>query len=267
MVIDGQDPNLDSFWKKFEPHAREALLGLAEDLPRILEFCFEPFPEESTIVAKGILDYRDWLSQYREFEIVGDFTSLLLPGGLDAFVERLRPVADSDQGAAQVAVVMKFTLRFVMLGLGQPSALLRRIECGEDEAIFDFARVDRTILNHPAVQKRIRAATLSGDKEFFRKLARSLQFDSTRFPPERLRQTYLTAIALFAREKPTINELLVALDHVFGLYDYPDTVRRAWNRLGLHTQILPSFPRCLQRNPPEVNRARTSRTVLDRVLS
>ncbi len=128
------------------------------------------------------------------------------------------------------------TLLFNLNGLGHPEILLKRIREGDDKALFNFAKVDKTIVTHKYARRRIRLAQISGDHKFLRRLGNAIAYDPRKRPFKFHRRNYFMGmIAILATEHLTINEvdeiLREACDHVEPDLD---TLRKAWNRAGLH---------------------------------
>ena len=184
----------------------------------------------------------DWSSLYRDMHsdagLLGDF---LDP---DTFVqvvqESFQQLAEDRNELLLSALAVQYAVLFIMNGLEHPDGLLRRIRDGDDKALFDFAKVDKTIITHRYVEKRIRVAQVSGDSEFFRKLGNSLRWDPRKRPLKIHKRNFLLkCIAIFATEHLTMEEACDILDKVCGIYEEDvETVRKVWDRAGLN-KVLP----------------------------
>ena len=127
-----------------------------------------------------------------------------------------------------------------MNGLKHPADLLKNIRDGDDQALVDFAKVDKTIITHRYARERIRIAQISGDSAFFKKLCNALKWDQRTRPLKINKRNFLLKIiALCATERLTMNEVCDILEHVCGVFeDDVETVRKAWTRAGFH-ELLP----------------------------
>jgi hypothetical protein len=58
--------------------------------------------------------------------------------------------------------------------------LISKVHLGDDEALFQLVSVDKTFLEMPEIQKRIRAATLFDEDDFFARLGKAIRAKSCR---------------------------------------------------------------------------------------
>ena len=79
--------------------------------------------------------------------------------------------------ALLLVLAIQHAVLFFMNGLKHPEDLLKNIRDGDDQALFDFAKVDKTIIRRRYARKRIRMAQNSSDPQFFTKLGNALKWD------------------------------------------------------------------------------------------
>lgn len=100
------------------------------------------------------------------------------------FMNRLDPDADWQggyQGKFQkrdlVAIVVSIvrSMKSIMVYQKSLSTLIEEVRQGNDKALFDAVRIDRTILSCPSVIHRISIAEMQGDNRFFLHLKSALK--------------------------------------------------------------------------------------------
>ena len=102
------------------------------------------------------------------------------------------PEADKDwQGGFQghfekrdlVAVVISLfrTIKSIMIFQKSLSAMIEEVRLGNDKALFDAVRIDRSMVGCPSIMHRISIAEMKGDKVFFRHLKSALDGPSGKY--------------------------------------------------------------------------------------
>ena len=225
---------------KLKPGAVPLLAQLSESFSGMWEHYRQVIPKDE--IEKANLPDLDWSSLYKDmYSDVGLLNDFLKPETFVAAVqESLETLAEDRNGLVLNALAFQYSVLFTMNGLMHPSELLREIRDGNDKALFDFAKVDKTIIVHRYVEKRIRIAQVSGDSEFFRKLGNALRWDPRKRPVKVHKRNFLLKfIAIYATEHLTMEEVCDILDKVCGIYELDvETVRKAWDRAGLN-KVLP----------------------------
>ena len=189
-------------------------------------------------IEKENLPDLDWSGLYKDmYSDVGLLDGFLDPDTfVQAIQESFEKLAEDRNELVLSALAFQYSVLFIMNGLKHPSDLLREIRDGNDKALFDFAKVDKAIIAHRYVEKRIRIAQVSGDSEFFRKLGNALRWDPRKRPLKVHKRNFLLKfIAIYATEHLTMEEVCDILDKVCGIYELDvETVRKAWDRAGLN---------------------------------
>ena len=221
---------------KLKPGAVQLLAQLSESFSGMWEHYRQIIPKNE--IEKANLPDLDWSSLYKDMHSdVGIMDEFLDPETfVEAVQESLEALDEDRNGLVLNALAFQYSVLFTMNGLRHPSELLREIRDGNDEALFDFAKVDKTIIAHRYVEKRIQIAQISGDSEFFRKLGNALKWDPRKRPVKVHKRNFLLKlIAIYAVEHLTMEEVCDILDKVCGIYELDvETVRKAWDRAGLN---------------------------------
>ncbi len=228
-------------WKaKLKPGAVQLLAGVSENFQSLWEHYREAIPRDE--VEEANLKDLEWDNYYRDLRADAGIIEPFL--NQELFVQTAQAAIDElakDRNELLLLVLAtQHAVLFHMNGLKHPEDLLKNIRDGDDQALFDFAKVDKTIISHRYVRERIRMAQISGDSEFFKKLGSALKWDPRNRPLKVNKRNFLLKIiALCATEHLTMNEVCDILDHVCGIFEEDiETVRKAWTRAGLH-ELLP----------------------------
>ena len=224
--------------KKLQRGAKELLVEISTKW----ESCWEAWrrTESADDIKKAGFKDLDWTPCYKDvtferelFDLVVDKEKFI--GMVEEVGEAVQEYFEHDfEEAFLVGFAFRHAILFRVNGLDHPRELLAKIKHGDEQALFDFARVDKAIIGHKYVQDRIRVAQLTGDVEFFKKLANSLRHDPRNFKVAQ-RGYFLEIIAKLAVEYLSIKNVCLILEEACGIFvEDVETVRKAWNRAGLN---------------------------------
>ncbi len=232
--------NSGSWEDKLKPGAVQLLAGVSENFQSLWEHYREAIPRDE--VEEANLKDLEWDNYYRDLRADAGIIEPFLNQELlvQTVQKALEELAKDRNESLLLILATQHAVLFHMNGLKHPADLMRDIRDGDDQALFDFAKVDKTIISHRYARKRIRMAQISGDPEFFKKLGNALKWDPRSRPLKVNKRNFLLKIiALCATERLTMNEVCDILEHVCGVFEEDvETVRKAWTRAGFH-ELLP----------------------------
>ena len=238
---EGSSQRNSGIWEsKLKPGAVQLLAGVSENFQSLWERYREAIPRDE--IEKANLKDLEWDNYYRDLRADAGIIEPLL--NQELFVQTaqkaLEELAKDRNELLLLVLATQHAVLFHMNGLKHPEDLLKDIRDGEDQALFDFAKVDKTIISHRYVRERIRLAQISGDSDFFKMLGNALQWDPRSRPLKVNKRNFLLKIiALCATEHLTMNEVCDILEQVCGIFEEDiETVRKAWTRAGLHEVLL-----------------------------
>ena len=162
---------------KLAPNALEAIAFARDNLPKLLElYCLQTFSRDQ-IEDAGIRDL-DWTSYYRDMAASRELQLFLDPEETKKFAEELNEAfGDDRQAVFFCTLACLHTLLFNLNGLAHPEILLKRIREGDDKALFNFVKVDKTIVSHKYARRRIRMAQITGDHGFLQRLGKAIAYN------------------------------------------------------------------------------------------
>ncbi|MDA2934801.1 hypothetical protein MYX82_10735 [Acidobacteria bacterium AH-259-D05] len=230
-----------SSWEsKLKPGAKGLLTAISEQFETLWDVYRQTIPADA--VEKSHLKDLDWTDRYRDMQANQELLDIFVNPRVfaETAVAAIEHLKSEPEELFLSRMAFQTTVLFYMNGLEHPEVLFRKIRQGDALALFDFTKVDKTIVTHKYARERIRVAQISGDGEFFKRLGNALKHDPWKQPSKIHRRNYfLRFIAHLAIEHLTIPEVLQILEEACGIYEYDaQTVGKAWNRAGLH-EIIP----------------------------
>jgi len=223
----------------FEKELLEDIKTLPKDSQDYYKKAFAPFYSETVTPA-----YFRKMSLEQWKELYTDFINDMFLLGLHKFlVEIENEVQNSSKDVLKKKYVRVPIILQILLSLYDSIArlifekslvdLLKEAKNGNEESFFNLLQIDRTIVECDWAQKMIRKAQLTGDEQFFKRMAKAISK-----PPFENDKEYTTAriaILLFWRlglRKLDYNEMLELIESCgLKLQESPEAFERFVRRL------------------------------------
>lgn len=113
-------------------------------------------------------------------QAIMNFINSLMESDMDEEFERFDSLSDSEKGIIFTLLTATMKNLDAMAAFGRTMDQLVTESSSDNEALFNAVLIDRTVVTHPIIAKKISMAELVGDEGFMTNLAKSVSKQRTR---------------------------------------------------------------------------------------